>query len=87
MHKFNDSLVICILFSLCIVVIPFGFEESPYTFQEADLLVDTVFVTKGDVVSEQNHTVLVQFSANNFAEPGKWLYCMDTLLISQGHDM
>ena len=53
------------------IVIPFGFEQSPYTFEEADLLVDTVFVTKGDVVSEQNHTVLVQFSSNNFAEPGK----------------
>ena len=66
----GGQLVICIpIFSF--IVIPFGFEQSPYTFEEADLLVDTVFVTKGDVVSEQNHTVLVQFSSNNLAEPGK----------------
>ena len=52
--------------------ISIGFEEQQYTFRESDRCVnDTVFATKGDVVSEQNLTLLVQFSEFDAALEGK----------------
>lgn len=53
------------------IAIPIGFEEQQYSFVEDDLLVSTVFVSKGDYVSEQTLNLLVQFSASNFAKEGK----------------
>lgn len=56
---------------LFVSVIPIGFEQREYSFEEVDKFVNnSVFVTKGDVLSEQTLKLLVQFSTNNFAEQG-----------------
>ena len=59
--------------------LPFGFEQNPYSFEEADMLVDMVLVTKGDVVSEQNHSLLVVLSFGT-TELGK---CINVIMCVQ----
>ena len=47
-------------------MIPLGFERTSYTFNESDIFVnDTVFVTKGDLLSEQVLMLLVQYSPDS----------------------
>ena len=60
-------------------MIPLGFEQRQYSFQEEDKLIDSVYVTKGDVISEQNLTILVQFSANEVAKEG------NSFILSMGY--
>ena len=63
----------CCCLLLVATAIPISFEQRQYSFQEADALIDSVFVTKGDVISEQNLTLLVQLSGNDLAIDGKLL--------------
>ena len=51
-------------------MIPIGFEQSEYSFQEMDVLIDSVFVDKEDVVTEQNITLLVHLSTNEVTKEG-----------------
>lgn len=52
-------------------MIPISFEQSAYAFQERDALIDSVFVVKDDVVTEQNITLLVHLSTNDVTKEGK----------------
>lgn len=62
---------------ICSAVIPISFEETAYSFQELEMLINSVLVGKEDVVTEQNLTLLVQLSTNGVAREGNAANCLD----------
>jgi len=57
------------------LAIPIGFEKTSYTFQEANVPIESVFVSKGGFISEQNLSVIVQYSDVNEAKEGELRIC------------
>lgn len=63
-----SMLDVIMLLSLVILI---GFEQREYSFEEENKFVNnSVFVSKGDVLSEQTLNILVQFSSGGFAAQG-----------------